>query len=228
MKKTLLALALAAGLSASSQAAVSYQSVTNGVTALGTTFNFNKFNSSLGTLNSITFSILSSVDSGSFSVQNNSASAFRVKNTSDSLFVFDNQSSGADYTSGTISLVTTPDTTFPGYLLASNASQSFAITSKSLIGTGPVTIDLSGFFAAYTGSGLVSFDAAISPTVSVGTGGTPNFDGVLNTTAMSLTYDYTAAPAPVPEPGQVAASMLLIGGIVGFVIVRRRKAALVA
>jgi hypothetical protein len=37
-----------------------------------------------------------------------------------------------------------------------------------------------------------------------------------------------AVTAPVPEPGQVAASMLLIGGIVGFVIVRRRKAALVA
>ena len=39
----------------------------------------------------------------------------------------------------------------------------------------------------------------------------------------------TAGTAPVPEPSQVAASILLIGGIAGFVIVRRRKAlALVA
>jgi hypothetical protein len=43
---------------------------------------------------------------------------------------------------------------------------------------------------------------------------------------MSLTYDYTAAA--VPEPSQVAASILLIAGVAGFVIVRRRKAALVS
>ena len=32
------------------------------------------------------------------------------------------------------------------------------------------------------------------------------------------------SPAAVPEPSQVAASLLLVGGIAGFVIVRRRKA----
>lgn len=32
-------------------------------------------------------------------------------------------------------------------------------------------------------------------------------------------------PAPVPEPGQVAASILLIAGITGFVIMKRRKEA---
>ena len=36
------------------------------------------------------------------------------------------------------------------------------------------------------------------------------------------------SPAAVPEPSQVAASLLLVGGIAGFVIVRRRKASALA
>lgn len=49
-----------------------------------------------------------------------------------------------------------------------------------------------------------------------------------NTSYSGAVNGPVAVTAPVPEPGQVAASMLLIGGIAGFVIVRRRKAALVA
>ena len=227
MKKTLFVLALAAGLSTSSQAAVSYQSLTNTVSGAGTTFNFSKFNSSLGTLNAITFSILSSVDSGSFFVQNNNVGSVLVRTPRDFLTVVDNQASGADYYGNNRTLVTTPATGATGFSLAGNSSQTFTITPVSLIGVGPVDYDLSSYFAAYTGSGFVSFNAAIAPSVTI-TGGSVTFDmsGVDNTTAMSLTYDYTAAA--VPEPSQVAASMLLIGGIAGFLIVRRRKAAFVA
>ena len=39
--------------------------------------------------------------------------------------------------------------------------------------------------------------------------------------ADSTSFDVTTA---VPEPSQLAASILLVGGIAGFVIVRRRKA----
>jgi len=222
MKKTFLALALVAGLSASSQAAISYQSVTNPVTTDGTTFNFSQFNSALGTLNSITFSIVSSVDSGSFFVQNNNVRSVSVKTPRDFLTVVDNQASGADYNGNNKTLVTTPATGVAGYSLAGNTTKTFTVTPASLIGVGPVDYDLSAFLAYYTGTGLVSFNASIAPSVSI-TGGSVTFDmsTVDNTTAMSLAYDYTTAA--VPEPSQVAASLLLVGGIAGFVIVRRRK-----
>jgi len=62
-----------------------------------------------------------------------------------------------------------------------------------------------------------------NPTVSVtGNGYSTDMSGILNTTEMEVIYTYTTAA--VPEPSQVAASLLLIGGIAGFVIVRRRKA----
>ena len=38
-----------------------------------------------------------------------------------------------------------------------------------------------------------------------------------------ITFTPATDTAPVPEPSQVAASILLIGGIAGFVIIRRRK-----
>ena len=40
-----------------------------------------------------------------------------------------------------------------------------------------------------------------------------------------ITFTLDTDTASVPEPSQVAASILLIGGIAGFVIVKRRKEA---
>ena len=45
-----------------------------------------------------------------------------------------------------------------------------------------------------------------------------------NNNPVSFTIDNgSGSTAAVPEPSQVAASLLLVGGIAGFVIVRRRK-----
>jgi len=49
-----------------------------------------------------------------------------------------------------------------------------------------------------------------------------NFDGLDGITFTPITSG--GGTAAVPEPSQVAASILLIGGIAGFVLVRRRKA----
>jgi hypothetical protein len=38
-------------------------------------------------------------------------------------------------------------------------------------------------------------------------------------------WDSVPTPSTVPEPGQVAASLLLVGGIGGYVFLKRRKAA---
>ena len=48
---------------------------------------------------------------------------------------------------------------------------------------------------------------------------------VYSWTGDSVTLNIGAAPSPVPEPGQVAASMLLLVGISSYVWMKRRKAA---
>ena len=229
MKKTLLALALATGLSTSSQADTTVQTVTNTFDNSGSsTFYFSQFNPGLGTLTGITYSIVSSVDSGTFSVINNNVASVLVKTPKDVLTVVDNQTGDANYDGGRTNFVTTPATGTAGFSLGGNSNQTFTVTPKSLIGTGTIDIDLYDYMGcpncvAYTGDGLVSFDATITPTVTV-SGGAYSFDmsGVSNTTEMTMTYTYETEP--VPEPSQVAASMLLLGGFAGFVIVRRRKA----
>ena len=226
MKKTLLTLALAAGLISSSQAGTVFQTVSHTFgNSAPTSFYFSQFNSSLGTLTGISYSIVSSADSGTFYVENNNAGIVGVKSPKDYLTVADNQGGYANYDGNNTSILSDPATlaTAP-FQLGGNSSQTFTVTPKSLIGTGTIDTDLFAFnAAAYTGAGLVSFDATISPSVTV-TGGSVTFDmsGVSNTTQMTMTYTYDTAP--VPEPSQVAASMLLLGGFAGFVIIRRRKA----
>ena len=227
MKKTLLALALTACLSASSQAAVSYQTITNAVSSSGVNYVFNKFNEQYGTLTGVTFSIVSSIDSGSFNVLNSAATSARVRAPFDSLSVYDNQGSGGDYLGSVINFTTTPSTAGAGATLASGAKQTYALVSNSLSGGVSQDFDLSAFLASYqsvNGSDNVSFSAFNGPNTTVSGGNyTLNSTQWLNSTVLTLTYDYTTAPAAVPEPSQVAASLLLIGGIAGFVIVRRRK-----
>ena len=236
MKKTILALALAAGICTSSQADTIFQTVShtfNNSSPDPTSFYFAKFNSSLGTLNGVNFSIVSSVDSGTFYVQNGTSGSELVKTPKDYLTVVDNQTPGddplaANYNGSNITLVTTPATGSAGFTLASSATQTFTLTSKSLIGTGPIDRDLTAFLAAYTGAGLVSFSADISPTVTI-TGGAATFDmlGVNNTTEMTMTYDYTAT-SPVPEPSTLVVQLLVGVGVGLFVIRRRRMAAVKA
>jgi len=220
MKKTLLSLALAAGLSISSQAATTSQTVSHTFDNSGnSTYSFSQFDSSLGTLTSITYFLVSSVDGGDFYVKNDNVSTVTVKSPKDFLTVVDNQTGFANYDGSNITLVTTPATGSTGFTLAGNSSQTFTVTPKSLIGAGSVSFDLSADIATYTGNGSVTFAASIAPSVSI-TGGVVTFDmsKVTNTTVMTMTYTYNA----IPEPS--VALMLLLGGFAGFVIVRRRKA----
>ena len=49
--------------------------------------------------------------------------------------------------------------------------------------------------------------------------------GITQLFAQSFATSYFTPSAAVPEPGQVAASLLLLAGIGGYVFVKRRKAA---
>jgi hypothetical protein len=224
MKKALLIAALAAGAISTSQAGIIYQTNTQKVTSRGTTFNFNQFDSNLGTLNSVIFSIVSSTDSGAFSVQNTSSQDGKVKLSRDTLIVTDNQGNNADYSGNNAYYTTSPSSSGAGYTIAAGASEVFAITDKSLISGTAVVTDLSAFTSLYTGSGNVSFLANIAPSVTITSdSGSFSMADIANYTQLDLTYDYTITAA-VPEPSQVAASLLLMAGIAGFLIVRRRQA----
>jgi hypothetical protein len=233
MKKILLLVGLTAGIAIQSQASVTYKHVTNDLSqniATDGTFSFAKFNTALGTLTGVKLKIVSSVDSGSYNVTNNgSVSAVKVKTPNDTLTVIDNQSSGAGYGGSQVNVTTTPGTTgVNGYSLAARTGQTFTFADFSLIGGSPVekVID-SSYFAAYEGAGFVTFDVYNSIITPVtGSNYQVNADNWINTTALDLIYDYEAAATP--EPGQVAASMLLMAGIGGFFFVRQRKAKLVA
>ena len=52
-----------------------------------------------------------------------------------------------------------------------------------------------------------------------------SFNGASGGTALGPVTYSLAATSPVPEPSQLAASLLLVAGIAGFVIVKRRKEA---
>jgi len=168
------------------------QTVSLVVDGAGVTFSFDKFNPALGTLNSVTLSLSSSVDTGTFSVTNNNSTSISVKSPKDYLTVYDNQGSGADYNGANVILVTTPATGAVGYTLAGNSSQNFTVTPKSLIGATAVITDLSSFAADYTGTGNVTFDAIIAPNVTI-SGGSATIDmsTVINNTTLVLTYTYT-------------------------------------
>ena len=87
-----------------------------------------------------------------------------------------------------------------------------------------------GFYLIDADNSNQTYNGWMKATVS----GADSYDENISFTLDQFAYDNTgasivvgqtvAATAAVPEPSQVAASLLLIGGIAGFVIVRRRKA----
>lgn len=191
------------------------QTFTQSVTSLTSTFVYEQFNPSLGTLIGISLSIQESNDSGSFNVINLGTIGQRVRNPIDFITLTDNQGSGGGYTGSNTTLVTTPGTVSPGHLLPAGGNQTYTLTEKSLIASTPVTKDLSGFLATYTGTGTVSFGAKITPQVTVAGGtGTQNLDNWTNSTKIALVYTYA-----VPEP-----SSALLGGLGVLALLRRRRA----
>jgi hypothetical protein len=64
---------------------------------------------------------------------------------------------------------------------------------------------------------------------STNTNVTKLYGNMFAPTSLTLRYTYTPSdPSAVPEPGQVAASLLLLGGIGGYVFIKRRRKSAVA
>ena len=156
MKKLFSLLTIALLTIGSLKADLITQDLTQTVDGNGVSYVFNQFDSNIGTLNAITFTIISSIDSSYFYVANNNSTPLSVKNPKDYLSVYDNQGSGADYNGANTLYVTTPTTGTVGCVIAGNSSQTFTVTPKSLIGSNAVITDLTTYSDLYTGSGSVA------------------------------------------------------------------------
>lgn len=209
MKNTLIALAMVVS-AASSHALTVTQTVTLPGTSAGTAFTFNQFDSTLGTLTGVNFTVVSSTDTGSFLVTNNAAiSSLIVKDPQDSLIITDNQASGGDYNLAlgtTASLTSNPDansatTSGAGFTIPAQSNQTFTLTGTNdlIVPASTTSFDLSGFLSAYTGAGTVSFTAYTGALVNL-TGSNSSFDmtPVVNSTTLTLVYTYTAPTPPPP------------------------------
>jgi hypothetical protein len=201
-------------------------------TDTGASFTFNQFNSALGTLTAVDLLINSSTPTGSALVTNNSLNnTVTIRYIKTDLDIFNDSSLGfAGYDGGVIDLNTTPTAKHPTtFIISALGSQNFtANAGQSLIGGAPQTFSISSSnFSAYQGSGSVSFFGVSSINLTT-IGSTYAVDSSLYSalTSTTLRYTYTpASPSPVPEPGQVAASLLLLGGIGGYIFIKRRRAA---
>jgi MYXO-CTERM domain-containing protein len=225
--KFIAPLLIGATLVTGATAATVVQDVTHNVTSTGTSYAFSKFDQRLGTLNSVTFTIVSSDDSGSFNVTNNAATAATVKSPIDRLLVYDNLTSGTDvsYNGSYLGFTTSPSTSGAGNTLAAGQSRTYTLVGNSLIGGTAQGFDLTPVLDSYQdsdGSGTVSFTAENAPSATV-TGGNFSLDSSLwaNSTTLRMTYDYTVAPTPppaVPEP-----SVAMLGGLGALALLRRRR-----
>lgn len=192
---------------------------------------FNQFNPSLGSLTGVDVIVNSSYAAGSATVTNNSpTSNVTIRFIQSDLEVFEDVALGfSGYAGPTVNLNTSPTAKNPAnFVLIPQAQQSFTVNAgQSLSGNTAQEIPISsGSLGAYLGSGTVSFYAISSINLTtIGSAYTVNSSAYNAPTSLSLRYTYTAAPSPVPEPGQVAASILLAVAVGGAWAYRRWRPA---
>ena len=178
----------------------------------------NQFDTALGVLNSVTLTVVGRVD-GNASFDNGSNNPTEViANLSAEI---EATGPGASFTiivepigSRTVSLGA--DEGELGGIPDFAGTDSASITGVT--GTDTDTVTLNSGFGAYLGTGtfLVDFDADATSNVS-GTGNVAAFFETFASAEVSVVYDYTAAPVPLP-----AGLPLLLAGLGGLAYLKRR------
>lgn len=184
-----------------------------------------KFDTRLGTLDSISIEVLSSNFGGYFTASAPTIDdAVTVNSASATAFLRQKSTNSLGFTqvsSGSVSLSTSPG--LPSSEI-SDASVQFTVNSTSALALTSYSVN-SSFWDAFkdaTGSGSVFFQSRVTPSVNADTVGSGS---VINSTItvanqLRVTYTYTA----VPEPSTYG---IVLGGlaIAGAVVARRRKQA---
>ena len=230
MKNILLILLSAFLAASSSQAALITYTDTNNVPTGGSTFSFSQFNPTLGTLTAVDLIIQSSTLQGNLTYTRTGL-ANRTYTDLNAAIAIDVAAGFNGYTSTSLSYLRSPSGNFT--INASNTSQLITVTgtNQSLIGGSPITLGInSGSFGSYLGLSTVTFDVyTLLGDVNTGTGTVnENDSNILSPTTLALRYTYSTGPSPVPEPGQVAASLLALGGLGVYFVLRRRRSARVS
>lgn len=193
------------------------------VSTNGVQFDLSQFDPSLGTLAGVTFTIISSIDTGSISaVAANTSPSNRVQfnNTpNDNLIVNDVAGLYFSFQTTATNLITTPSIT-NGTTLTRGQSQVYTLTPTTLGSNLSTPIDNSTWsWSNFIGNSTISFIASTAPEISVLlNGGLSRIsNNIVNTTTLGITYTYT-----VPEPSTYA--LLGLGGLALVVAWRRRVA----
>jgi hypothetical protein len=218
-----LGIGLAAPIPASATLIQEYQSASANFTSLSgaqQTLTFTGFNTSLGTLVSVELSFSTSV-SITDQVNNTTGTSQNVGSpTSETATatVTANAGSGATQLSANATL-TTPG--FSGSVAAGINNVGTASDSDLLSNVASLTSPSTDLTPYIGGTNLITVTVDASGTQG---GSVPEFvytgnAGTADAT-VTLEYDYTQA-SPVPEPSSVA---LLVSGILGFGLIRRRRA----
>jgi hypothetical protein len=230
MKKIFAILASVIAVVSSSQAALITYNATPTIGTTNTTFNFSLFNSNLGTLTAVDLILNSSVASGSVSINTNTSEEDATLNSLTSyLRTFGTGLTNQNTTPITLSLNPGLPYTVPAF-----STESFSVTgSPSLIPSAQTYSINSANWSSYMAAGGVgntpNFTGRTFTTFNIITDVQPITSNSLYSAASSYTIRYTynpvTPPSPVPEPSQVAASLLVVGGLGIYFLRRRRKVA---
>jgi hypothetical protein len=227
MKKIFAILASVIAVVSSSQAALitSNQTSTWNLTTTSQSFTFNQFNSALGTLTAVDLIFNSATLAGGLTLT--ATSSPRTINGLESVITI----TGTGITSF---VTTTPygSIAFTGTKTNIPVSgRSFTINGSQSAVDAPETLSLLDSNPSYTpfiGGGTFNFGSFLTVDPTGTTANTSNLtvtgDTLASVANVTLRYTYTDT-STVPEPSQVAASLLVIGGLGIYFLRRRRKVA---
>jgi hypothetical protein len=172
---------------------------------------FLTFNSSLGTLNSVTLRVDSVSVAGSLIFHQGGVGSSTIQSIESKLYVYQGDSeSGVLYNGLSADLVSAPtalSSANPSLPLsvAENTSVTFTLSDGQYVLTSSsplmVTLTQGADLADYCGSGMsyapeFIFNLDVSLVGSMGGSPTYDYAGVSSSANVSLTYDYTAVPEP--------------------------------
>jgi hypothetical protein len=192
---------------------------------------FNKFDSSLGTLNSISLSLSGHV-SGTAWAENTSAASSTVNLVIQSIVTLSRSDTTQIITAAPVAASTDNLAAFDG--LQNFAGADFVKhTDLNADNTTLTSLNTAADLALFTGNGLITLPiSAGANSFASGPGGLISSFTTLASASATIVYNYTAArvlhdPSPVPEPASIV--LTACGGIgLMFVMHRRQKSKKIA